>query len=361
MSYSSLNRLITTLITEELLDLGVVGVEGDVDGRVMEDNIPDALSEERAGDGAGVETIRSLDQETRIVALTNEIVEDGVEDLHVINVGQIEVLPVALGLLDDLGIDVGELGSVGGGGIAHAGVSIEPASTRGDLDAVEVVVEVAVRGAAGVGLVTEDVEAESAVHEAAEEDVGVGGEGGVEVLERGEGALVELLGLGHGGDRAVLVADIVTDEGEEGEDGVVGLLVASDTLDDAGGSVGGRAGTVDADVLVVAVRAAVEVSHALVEGVELETLGERGTVGAVAVAGGGAAERPVSLVGDDAPEVGVGAVGDLGRVEPVGGDGEVGGGAVAEAHDAILGHGAEISLLSVGDAVAWGGEEDNRG
>lgn len=318
----------------------------------MEDNVPDALSEERAGDSAGVETISSLDQETRIVALTNEIVEDGVECLHVINVSQIKVLPVALSLLNDLGIDVGELGSVGGGGIAHAGVSVEPASARGDLDTVEVVVEVAVRGADRVGLVTEDVEEKSSVDEAAKEDVGVGGEGGVEVLEGGKGALVELLGLGHRGDRAVLVADIVTDEGEQSEDGVVGLLVASDALDDAGGSVGGGASTVDADVLVIAVGAAVEVSHALVEGVELETLGERGAVRAVTVAGGGAAERPVSLVGDDAPEIGVGTVGDLGRVEPLSGDGEVGGGAVAEAHDAVLGHGAEISFLSIRNAVA---------
>jgi len=193
-----------------------------------------------------------------------------------------------------------------------------------------------------VSLVLHSLEEDATVDETREEDLRVGRQDSIQISERLLGVSSELLDAGHSTWGRILAADIVADESVENKRGIVRGLVTSKSSDDTRVDIA-RAGTVNTDVLVVAVAAEVACADVVVERGELHR--RVGAASGGRVTSSGRALGPVSLVQNGLDEVAEGVLIDLGRSEPLRRNGEVGCSRVTNSNDTVVEVTTELLLV----------------
>lgn len=337
-----------SLVAEDGSDLGVVGVDsGQHLGVVVLEVLPEVIGHEGVGDLGRVEAVDGLDELPELTSVVGPLVDDGSE--RVVNVEGIEVVEL-LGT-GNLGKDSVELALANGGHVAHGGVGVHPSPAGRGLEAVEVVVELSISdvvtgGSNGVDAVGESLVQDATISETSHEEVrSLGDVVGVQVAKSLHRVLVHLLGGGHAGKVVVAVANIVTDESQVDEQGVVEVVVAGEGLDDSSGHRR-RAGTVDSNVLEIAHRALVALDVLEVEGGDLGT-GITDPFGLMISRRGGHV-GPVQLVLQDLQQVTEGVSRNEVGVDPLRGDGEVSSGRISQNGDSVgLRASAQVLLVRV--------------
>mmetsp|Transcript_10832 Transcript_10832/g.28430 ORF Transcript_10832/g.28430 Transcript_10832/m.28430 type:complete len:239 (-) Transcript_10832:592-1308(-) len=175
---------------------------------------------------------------------------------------------------------------------------------------------------------------EVAISSAAEHDVRTSGDHVVKLFQGGEELITVLVDTCHVTKRVDMpVADVVADEKEEHEEGVVILLVASEGWQD-GVIHRAHISTIHRNVLVVTMDAPVPLSHAHVDGID-----RAGAVKGIIhthVASDGRQHGPVDLIRRDVKHGVVRIRSDSGRIHVLGWDVEMGGGRVTQHDDTVM-------------------------
>jgi hypothetical protein len=143
--------------------------------------------------------------------------------------------------------------------LSFGGIRVQPSRAGGDLQAVQEVINVDVGSSDRVSSVPHGVVEEFTISETDTDDVRARRKDSVEVVEDGDDVLFELFDLGHG-----KFADIVTDEFQEQEDGVIIRLVSSEGVQDVADFVTSSA-AIDTSILVILEVALVSLVKVLVK------------------------------------------------------------------------------------------------
>ena len=314
---------------------------------VILEELPEVVSHEGVGDLGRMETVDGLNELPELTATLSPLVDDGSE--RIIDVEDVKV--VELLSAGDVGKDSVELALANSGRVTNGGVGVHPSPAGRGLEAVEVVVELSVGDIVtsrsdGMDAVSQTLVQDAAISETSQEQVrALGDARGVQVAKGSHRVVVHLLGGGHASKVVVTIANIVTNESQVNEQGVIVGVVAGKGLDDLVGHRS-RASTVDSNVLEIAHRALVTLDVLEVERGHLRTRVSDPL--RLMVARGSGHIRPIQLVLQNLQHVLERANADESRSDPLRGDGEVSSGGISKDGDSVgLGAGAQVLLVRV--------------
>lgn len=252
---------ITALVSKDLFNLSIEWVFSSQPIRMVFFQIlPVPGAHQGMENTAGVETINRFNQQHGVITFLDPHLEDLVSrERQEVPIEIIEGSAISQKFL----INGSQLLSSSGSDISNRSIRVHPARARAEIEAVQEGIDVFIGGTERVGLVPKGVPKQFTITKTDGQDVRTAGEDTIKVAENGEDVGGELVDGGHA---VASVADVISDEFEDEEDGVVVLLVSLEgVLDVADFEVTVTA--VDTGILIILEVASVSLEQVVVEGV----------------------------------------------------------------------------------------------